>query len=92
MNSIELSEISFLEITADLLAPETLRALIEAFVLREGTDYGAQEIAHETKIQQVARQLHAGQVKILFEPATETTTLVTAEELRRRMRQSQARS
>jgi uncharacterized protein len=55
-----------------LLHPETLHALAEAYVLREGTDYGAREIAHETKIEQVLRLLRAGQAKVVFDAETES--------------------
>ena len=32
-----------------LLSPDALRGVIEAFVTREGTDYGAQEVPLATK-------------------------------------------
>jgi uncharacterized protein len=36
-----------------LLSPDALRGLIEAFVTREGTDYGAQEVPLATKVGRV---------------------------------------
>ncbi len=33
-----------------MLSPEALRGVIEAFITREGTDYGAQEVALDTKV------------------------------------------
>ena len=33
-----------------LLSPEALRGVIEAFVTREGTDYGLQDVALATKV------------------------------------------
>jgi uncharacterized protein YheU (UPF0270 family) len=42
-----------------------------------GTDYGAQEIAHESKVRRVRQQLEKGDVKITFDPNTETVTLLT---------------
>jgi len=36
-----------------MLSPEALRGVIEAFVTREGTDYGAQEVPLDTKVFQV---------------------------------------
>ena len=64
------------EIPAGELSPETLRAVIEHFVLREGTDYGAQEATFERKIADVMRQLERREARILFDPASESVTLV----------------
>jgi uncharacterized protein YheU (UPF0270 family) len=57
------------------LAPETLHALIESFVLREGTDYGVQETALGTKVGQVRQQLERGEAQIVFDPATESVDI-----------------
>ena len=65
-----------IEIPAGELPPETLRAVIEHFVLREGTDYGAQEATFERKIADVMRQLERREARILFDPASESVTLV----------------
>jgi uncharacterized protein YheU (UPF0270 family) len=62
------------------LSPTTLESLIEAFVLREGTDYGAVEASFETKTSQVRRQLEEGLVQIAFDPNTETVTILAARE------------
>jgi uncharacterized protein YheU (UPF0270 family) len=64
------------EVPADQLAAETLRAVVEAFVLREGTDYGRQEASLDAKVAQVLRQLEHGDAQILFDPATETIDIV----------------
>lgn len=45
---------------------ETLDNLVREFVLREGTDYGAQEISLEHKVEQVKDQLRNGQAVIVF--------------------------
>ena len=63
------------EIPHELLSPDALRGVIEAFVLREGTDYGAREFTHEEKVQQVLDGLQRGEVQILFDPETESVTL-----------------
>jgi uncharacterized protein YheU (UPF0270 family) len=36
-----------------MLSPEALHGVIEAFLTREGTDYGAREVSLATKIWQV---------------------------------------
>jgi uncharacterized protein YheU (UPF0270 family) len=63
------------EVPRERLDPETLRQIVEEFVLREGTDYGAQEIHHQTKVEQVLKQLEKGDVKIFFDPESESVTL-----------------
>ncbi len=60
------------------LAPDTLRALIETFVLREGTDYGVQEVPLATKVGQVVRQLQRGEARIVFDPVTESVDIRVA--------------
>ena len=67
-----------IEVPADQLSPETLRALVEEFVTRDGTDYGAVERGLESKVADVMRQLERGEVRIVFDPDSETITLVTA--------------
>jgi uncharacterized protein len=64
------------------LSAEALRAVIEEFVTREGTDYGMQEHSLAQKHDQVARQLAAGEVVIVFDVETESVSLVRREELR----------
>jgi uncharacterized protein YheU (UPF0270 family) len=65
-------------VSADQLEPETLRAVIESFVLREGTDYGLHETSLEVKVAQVLRQVHRGEAHITFDPATASVNLVVA--------------
>lgn len=60
------------------IEPATLRRLVEAFVLREGTDYGAVEFSLEQKVAHVMAQIERGDVLILFDPNTESVTLATA--------------
>ena len=58
------------------LSPAALRGLIEAFVLREGTDYGAREVTFETKVAQVAAQLAAGEAQIWFDPGSNSVDII----------------
>lgn len=58
------------------LSKETLTAVIEEFITREGTDYGEFEYSLEDKIRHVRMQLERGEVKITFDPESETCTLV----------------
>ncbi len=72
-----------ISIPLDKLSAAAIDGLIDAFVLREGTDYGAVEFAHATKVAQVRRQLESGDAYIVFDPDTTTTTLVTKAEWNR---------
>ena len=69
-------EIGPIPVAPDDLEPETLRAVVESFVLREGTDYGAHETSLDAKVAQVLLQLRRGQAQITFDPATESVNVV----------------
>jgi uncharacterized protein len=60
------------------LSTDALRGVVEAFVLREGTDYGEREIALEQKLAHVYSQLERGEAQIVFDPNTETVDIVLA--------------
>lgn len=60
------------------LSPEALAGVIESFVLREGTGYGAREYSLEEKVAHVLRQLERGEAKIMFDPDTESVSIVGA--------------
>ncbi|MGH8198946.1 MAG: YheU family protein [Steroidobacteraceae bacterium] len=60
------------------LSAEALRGVIESYVLREGTDYGAREYSLEEKVAHVRAQLERGQARILFDPESNTVTLLVA--------------
>lgn len=68
-------------LSPDQLSPEALRGLIQEFVTRDGTDYGAVERSLETKIEEVHAQLVSGEARIVFDPETETTNIVLARNL-----------
>jgi len=62
-------------IPPDSLSAEALRGVIEAFVLREGTDYGHGEHTLEAKCRAVERQLREGRAQICFDPVSGTTDI-----------------
>ncbi len=64
------------EIPLEKLTHEALEGVIDDFILREGTDYGAHEASLEKKREDILRQLKNGRAKIVFEPETESITLV----------------
>lgn len=57
------------------LASDVLRAVIESFVLREGTDYGERELSLDEKFARVLRLLELGEAQIVFDPQTETVDI-----------------
>jgi hypothetical protein len=67
-----------IEVSQGALSPAALRALVEEFVTRDGTDYGDIERSLDEKVADVLRQLDRGEVRIVFDPESETTTLVPA--------------
>ncbi len=60
---------------------ETLNNLIEHFVLREGTDYGAEEVSLADKVAAVQRQLQRGEAVIVFSELHETINIMPRQEL-----------
>jgi len=72
-----------IEIPAERLNTEIMTAIIEEFILREGTDYGAQEVDFSSKVAQVMALLKAGEVTITFDPKTENCTLLTRQQFHR---------
>ena len=58
------------------LTAELLHAVIEAYVLREGTDYGEQEFSLEDKVSHVLGQLKRGEAQIVFDQETDTVSII----------------
>jgi uncharacterized protein YheU (UPF0270 family) len=67
-----------IEVPYTELSPDTLRSVIESFVLREGTDYGEREYSLPQKVGHVMRQLERGEAHIVFDPVTESVQIVVA--------------
>lgn len=63
-------------IPPERLTPDTLTALIESFITREGTDYGVEEVSLEQKVEQVRKQLDRGEVLILYDTETDSINLL----------------
>ena len=72
----EIIEIPFRELSEDALS-----SLIEAFVDREGTDYGNVEMTAEDKKSQVMNQLIKNKVAIIFDEATESCTILPRDQI-----------
>ena len=65
--------IPFRELDAD-----TLTAIIEEYISREGTDYGEREYSLEQKVQQVRAQLEIGEVVLNYDPESQSCNLQPA--------------
>lgn len=65
-----------IEIPHTELSADALRGVVEAFVLREGTEYGERDVPLDRKVSDVMRQLDRGEAKIVFDPNTESVDIV----------------
>jgi len=61
------------------LSAQALRGVVEEFVSRQGTDYGAKEVSWETKVQQVCDKLEKGLAVLVFDDEAETTNILSAD-------------
>ena len=68
-------------VTPDQLRRETLHALIEEFVTRDGTVQGHADTPLDAMIEDVRAQLKTGKVVIVFDEETESCSIVTKEQL-----------
>ena len=58
------------------LSDETLSAIIENFVLREGTEYGSEDVSLDAKITQVRQQLKQGTALLVYSELHETVNIL----------------
>jgi uncharacterized protein len=63
--------VPYTELTAELL-----RAVVESFVLREGTDYGDRELSLDEKVARMIAQLKRGEANLIFDPESESVTIL----------------
>lgn len=59
------------------LDDETLNNLIESIVLREGTDYGDQELTLEQKVGIVRQQLQRGEAAIEYSQVHDSVNIIS---------------
>lgn len=65
-----------MEIPHSQLSDEALRAIIEEFISREGSEYGLIEYSFEEKVGHVIKQLERGEVVVTFDALSETCNLM----------------
>ncbi|MCV6605852.1 MAG: YheU family protein [Porticoccaceae bacterium] len=66
-----------LEIPPERLSADVLQAILEEYINREGTDYGAEERSLESKVSQLQSQLAKGELVICFDTETQSCSLLT---------------
>lgn len=64
------------------LSAETLLAIIEDFILREGTEYGAEDISKQAKIAQVKKQLELGTAVLVYSELHESVNILPSEQFK----------
>lgn len=67
-------------IPLDQLNEDTLNAIIEDFILREGTDYGEFDTSKADKISQVRSQLKQGTAVLVYSELHESVNILPSEQ------------
>jgi len=62
------------------LEPDTLSSIIKEFVLREGTEYGEQDVKLSDKITQVKQQLANGSALLVYSELHDTVNILPLEQ------------
>ena len=66
-------------IPLEQLALDTLEAVLEEFITREGTDYGEREYSLAEKKQQLLSQLRSGQAVLCFDEQSHSCSILPKE-------------
>lgn len=69
----------FIEIPPARVSPDTLRALLEEFASRDGTDYGLREQSLDEKVASLQRDLDNGALRLVYDSDSEFWDLVDRE-------------
>lgn len=64
------------------LDTDTLNSLVQSFILREGTDYGNNEVSLDNKTRQILEQIYSNKIVIVYSELHETCDLVPANHLK----------
>jgi uncharacterized protein YheU (UPF0270 family) len=70
----------FVEVPSAQLDSDTLRALLEEYASRDGTDYGEREMTLWAKVDDLRLQLETGKLLLLYDADSETWDLVEREQ------------
>ncbi|PKG82742.1 hypothetical protein CXF85_12485 [Colwellia sp. 75C3] len=69
-------------IPLEQLSHEILTAIIEDFILREGTEYGAEDVSKEAKIGQVKKQLEQGHAVLVYSELHESINILPSDQFK----------
>lgn len=67
-------------IPVNKLSAQALNGVIEEFITRSATDYGAVEASLEIKVKQVKNKLKDGSAVLVYDDETETTNIFLADD------------
>ncbi|PLX82420.1 MAG: hypothetical protein C0616_02070 [Desulfuromonas sp.] len=68
---------NLVDIPFEQIDPQTLRRMIEEFVTADWSDFGDAHADLAGKVDQVLRQLRAGQAKVVFDVKTQSANIVS---------------
>lgn len=63
-------------IPPEKLATESLRGIVESFIIRDATDYGHRELDLDEKVNRLLPQVISGEVVIVYDETTESVNLI----------------
>lgn len=67
-------------IPVEQLNKETLHAVLEEYISREGTDYGEYEYSLADKRGQLLQQIKIGKICLCYDPVSQSCTLLSKEQ------------
>ena len=79
---------SLLAVPPERLDAETLQALMEEYVTRDGTDYGFEELGLEERVRRLENLLRSGKAIIAFDSDSEDFNIIRDEAWRELQAQS----
>ena len=71
----------FVRIPLERVEADVLRAMLEDFASRDGTDYGLHELSLAEKVANLQTQLQAGDLAVVYDLASEEWDLLRREKL-----------
>lgn len=72
-------------IPLEQLSNDALMAIIEDFILREGTEYGTEDVSKAAKITQVKNQLEQGSAVLVYSELHESVNIMPSEQFQEGM-------
>ena len=71
----------YIQIPPERLDRDVYVSVLEEYINREGTDYGIRELSMNEKMNNLMVLVDRGEVLIVFDPANESCTVMTREDL-----------